>query len=80
MKSNSQPEPSGKPLSLIQLIQLRSLYMKEFCANSVCALGNILLLLGGDDSIELTFKPASVKLLNSPPIPLAADTEERQAL
>lgn len=40
------------------------------------ALGNVLLLIGGDDSVEIGFKSLPIQLLNQSQIQLSPDSNE----
>jgi hypothetical protein len=47
--------------------------LKTLLAGSWAALGNFLLLIGGDDSVEFGITPPAIHLINEPPLSINSD-------
>lgn len=50
--------------------------LKALLEDGWFALGNVLLLIGGDDSVDLRFRPFTLQVLHRPSIQLSAERNE----
>jgi hypothetical protein len=52
--------------------------LRAYFIESWFVLGNVLLLMGGDDSVEIKFRPNAIHLLNQSSMPFAGNYDEGQ--
>jgi hypothetical protein len=74
LNTDDVPLPQHKSMFLHQLLSKFKLYFIE----GWFVLGNVLLLMGGDDSVEIKFRPNAIHLLNQSSIPFSGNYDEGQ--
>ncbi len=74
LKADSARSPHFKVMWLQQGLSKLKAYFIESCF----VLGNVLLLMGGDDSVEIGFRSPAVHLLNQSSIPVSGNYTKDQ--
>ncbi len=78
MQFNLKADNAHSPHLKVMWLQQGLSKLKAYFIESWFVLGNVLLLMGGDDSVEIKFRPNTIHLLNQSSIPFVGNYDEGQ--